>query len=53
MNFFKVLKPLSEQYHLILIDIIGMGGSSRPVFNFTDPIKIDEFLVDWLERWRV
>jgi len=53
MNFYKVIKPLSENYHLILIDIIGMGGSSRPLFNFTDPSKIDEFLVDWLERWRL
>ena len=53
MNYYKVMKPLSENYHLIMIDIIGMGGSSRPLFNFTDPAKIDEFLVEWLERWRV
>jgi len=53
MNYYKVMKPLSENYHLIMIDIIGMGGSSRPLFNFTDPVKIDEFLVEWLERWRV
>ena len=28
--FYKVIKPLTEYFHLILIDIIGMGGSSRP-----------------------
>jgi hypothetical protein len=24
------MKPLSEKFYFILIDIIGMGGSSRP-----------------------
>jgi abhydrolase domain-containing protein 5 len=28
--FWKVMKPLSERYHLILVDVLGMGGSSRP-----------------------
>lgn len=36
-----------------MIDIIGMGGSSRPEFNYRDPNEVDEFLVDWLEKWRV
>ena len=53
MNFWKIVKPISEKYHLIMIDIIGMGGSSRPVFNFQNPEKIDEFLVEWLEKWRI
>jgi pimeloyl-ACP methyl ester carboxylesterase len=35
-----------------MIDIIGMGASSRPVFNLDDPNKIDEYLVEWLELWR-
>ncbi len=35
-----------------MIDIIGMGASSRPVFNLDDPNKIDEYLIEWLELWR-
>lgn len=32
--FFKILKPLIEAgLHVILIDIIGMGTSSRPEFD--------------------
>ena len=28
--FYKVIKSLTKYFHLILIDIIGMGASSRP-----------------------
>lgn len=28
--FFKCIGPLMERFQVILIDIIGMGGSSRP-----------------------
>ena len=28
--FYKIIKRLTEYFHLILIDIIGMGASSRP-----------------------
>lgn len=27
---YKVIKSLTKSFHLILIDIIGMGASSRP-----------------------
>ena len=30
-----------------------MGASSRPEFTFTDPALVDEFLVDWFEKWRI
>ncbi len=46
------MKPLSERYHLIFVDIIGMGGSSRPDFVIKDPHQADEFLISWLEAWR-
>lgn len=52
MNFWKIIKPLAEEYHVIMIDIIGMGGSSRPHFNLSDPKDIDEYLIEWLEKWR-
>lgn len=28
--FYKIMKPLAERFYVILIDVIGMGGSSRP-----------------------
>ena len=28
--FWKIFKPLSEHFHLYVLDVIGMGGSSRP-----------------------
>lgn len=31
--FWRIMKPLSEKFHLIMIDILGMGGSSRPDFQ--------------------
>jgi pimeloyl-ACP methyl ester carboxylesterase len=37
VKFWKIIKPLSEHYHLIMIDIIGMGASSRPKFELDDP----------------
>ena len=31
--FWRIMQPLAERYNLIMIDIIGMGGSSRPDFQ--------------------
>ena len=45
VKFWKIIKPLSEDYHLLLIDILGMGASSRPAFDYNDPAQIDEFLI--------
>ena len=28
--YFNLIKPLTEHFHLIMIDMLGMGGSSRP-----------------------
>ena len=51
--FWKIIKPIAEKYHLILLDILGMGGSSRPKLEITECEKGEEFLVDWLEKWRL
>ncbi len=34
--FWKIIKPIAEKYHLIMIDILGMGGSSRPEVSIND-----------------
>ncbi len=33
LMFYKIMKPLKERYRLIMIDIVGMGASSRPKFE--------------------
>ena len=56
--FYKVLKEIRDQgkYHIYLVDILGMGGSSRPDFQKIVNNDIDlaeNYLVDWLENWRI
>jgi pimeloyl-ACP methyl ester carboxylesterase len=48
------MKPLFEAgFHLIFIDIIGMGSSSRPEFNEDQTSEeADAYFVQFLENWR-
>jgi len=54
--FFPILKKLGAKFNVILIDIIGMGGSSRPADfkaeTFSPQESIDYF-VNYFEKWRV
>jgi pimeloyl-ACP methyl ester carboxylesterase len=50
--FFKVMKTLGEHFRLIMVDMIGMGGSSRPDFDFESYKEADKFLIDCFENWR-
>lgn len=53
--FYRILKKLVEaDFHLYLVDILGMGASSRPIFDVDQsPESADQFFVDFLEKWRV
>jgi pimeloyl-ACP methyl ester carboxylesterase len=51
--FYKIMKPLAENFHLILIDVIGMGASSRPAFTATCANEADEYFIDFFEKWRI
>lgn len=51
--FWKIMKPLIEHFYLILVDVIGMGGSSRPKFKIQDSEEAEVYLVDWFEKWRI
>ena len=51
--FFEIMKPLSEVYHAIFIDIIGMGGSTRYPYTFETPEQSADFFMKFLESWRV
>ena len=47
------MKALAENFHVILIDIIGMGSSSRPKFTATTADEADQYFIDFIEKWRV
>ena len=51
--FYKSIKSLSEKFYLILFDIIGMGGSSRPDFRATHNGESDNFFMQVFEEWRI
>ena len=52
--FYKALKMLAERFHVILIDIIGMGSSSRPTtFTAKTAEEADDYFIDFLEKWRI
>ena len=52
----KIAKSLSEDFCVIAIDLIGMGGSSRPK-NFDKhkitPEECNSYFVEYFESWRV
>lgn len=48
-----ILKYLYKDYHIILLDVIGMGASSRPQFKVKTADEADEYLTEWLEAWRI
>jgi len=50
--FWPVMKALAEDYHLILVDQLGKGSSSRPEFKYENATEATEFLVGWVEKWR-
>ena len=51
--FYKVMKGLSEHFYLIVIDLVGMGSSSRPVWTKQTAEDADLFFVDAIEKWRI
>jgi len=53
--FYPILKRLGERFNLVLVDIVGMAGSSRPDnFNTEEmtPEKSIEYFINFLEDWR-
>jgi abhydrolase domain-containing protein 5 len=47
--FYRIIKALSEHFHLYLLDIIGMGGSSRPAFTLKTADEADEYFINFIE----
>lgn len=49
---YKVWKHLQPHFNLYVIDLIGMGSSSRPEFTCTTGDEVDEFMISHIEKWR-
>ena len=53
--FYRILQPLQEHFRIILVDIIGMGGSSRPNDFLQSEFSPDEttnYFINYFEKWR-
>ena len=53
--FYKILKKLVSKFYLIMFDLPGMGGSSKPD-NFDvnlSPKQVIEYFVGYIEKWRL
>ena len=53
--FYNIIKKLTKHFKLILIDLIGMGGSSRPANFDADKMtaqQATDYMVDHIEAWR-
>ena len=53
--FYKTFSTLCQYFYLIVIDVIGMGASSRPenIDKTFTPEQCRDYLCDYLEKWRL
>jgi pimeloyl-ACP methyl ester carboxylesterase len=51
-SFFRMLAPLSKANKVYVIDLPGMGLSSRPEFTLQGAEPVVEYFVSWIESWR-
>ncbi len=47
-----MLAPLSKANKVYVIDLPGMGLSSRPEFTLQGAEPVVEYFVSWIESWR-
>lgn len=52
LTFYPMFKYLKGKYHVIAIDLLGMGCSSRPEFLASSTTEAGLFFVESLELWR-
>lgn len=50
--FYRLYKELSEKYHVVFMDLLGMGRSSRPKFKAKTAEDCEDFFVLAFEKWR-
>ena len=47
--FYKIVPMLCKYFKIYMIDLLGMGGSSRPDFRETDAKLTEDFFVESIE----
>ena len=52
MEYFKTFKYLENDFHVLLIDNIGFGASSRPKFLGNNYKDVLEYFIQAFENWR-
>jgi pimeloyl-ACP methyl ester carboxylesterase len=52
---YPIYRALMEHYRLVVIDMLGFGGSSRvqemPIEAFASVEAMDELTIDWFAKW--
>ena len=54
--YFKIIKKLTQYFCVILMDMVGMGGSSRPKDYDKKTISPEasiDYFVEYMELWRI
>jgi len=52
MIYFKIVKDFAEHYRVYILDLLGMGHSSRPEFTATSLEESEAFFVEAIEEFR-
>jgi pimeloyl-ACP methyl ester carboxylesterase len=50
--FYRLYTQLYEHYHVVFLDLLGMGRSARPPFRANSTEEAENFFVNSLEKWR-
>ena len=51
--YYKVMKGLAENFYVIVIDLVGMGSSTRISWDCQNGDQADEYFMSAIEKWRV
>ena len=49
--FFRILKDLGDYFHIVTLDILGMGGSGRPEFTCQTTEETEKWILTFLTKW--
>ena len=47
-----MIKPLSEKYEVYVIDLPGMGLSSKTIWNMNESKEVINYFTECIEEWR-
>ena len=51
--FYRILKDLSQYFHIFVLDLLGMGSSGRPPYTCKSVEKAEDFFIDSIRQWKV